>query len=245
MLIMFRKISSKERVVGFYSTGPSIRPNDLRIHKVVQPFSPSPAVFCIIDIRPDRPDLPVTAYKVTETVVGQEKKVERQFTHVPVSMGAIEAEEIGVEHLLRDINDPTISTVASLIKSKLSGLATLAEKLVDAKEYLEAVIRGDRPYHPEIMANLQTIVNLLPNLNQPALVRAMIVKTNDMLAAIYLASLIRSVMALHDLISNKIRYGEDGEERKPTPPPEEEKKEEDAKTEDTSKKDEKKKDKKK
>ena len=119
MLLMFRKISAKERVVGFYSTGPSIRPNDLRIHKVVQPFAPSPAVFCIIDIRPDRPDLPVTAYKVTETVVGQEKKVERQFTHVPVGMGALEAEEIGVEHLLRDINDPTISTVASLIKSKL------------------------------------------------------------------------------------------------------------------------------
>lgn len=232
MLIMFRKISSKERVVGFYSTGPSIRPNDLRIHKVVQPFSsPSPAIFCIIDIRPNRPDLPVTAYKVTETVVGQEKKVQRQFTHVPVAMGALEAEEIGVEHLLRDINDPTISTVASLIKSKLAGLATLAEKLSDAKEYLEAVIRGDRPYHPEIMANLQTIVNLLPNLNQPALVRAMIVKTNDMLATIYLASLIRSVMALHDLINNKIRYGEDGEERTPpttTSTAEEEKKEDDA-----------------
>jgi 26S proteasome regulatory subunit N8 len=241
MLIMFRKVSAKERVVGFYSTGPSIRPNDLRIHKVVQPFSPTPAVFCIIDIRPDRPDLPVTAYKVTETVVGQEKKVERQFTHVPVGMGADEPEEIGVEHLLRDINDPTISTVASLIKSKLSGLSTLMEKLVDAKEYLEAVIRGDRPYHPEIMANLQTIVNLLPNLNQPALVRAMIVKTNDMLAAIYLASLIRSVIALHDLINNKIRYGEDGEERKPKKL-EEEKKEEDTKKADAAtKKEEKKK----
>ena len=240
MLIMFRKISSKERVVGFYSTGPSIRPNDLRIHKVVQPFSPTPAVFCIIDIRPDRPDLPVTAYKVTEQVVGQEKKVERNFTHVPVGMGALEAEEIGVEHLLRDINDPTISTVASLIKSKLSGLATLAEKLAEAKEYLEAVIRGDRPHHPEIMANLQTIVNLLPNLNQPDLVRAMIVKTNDMLAAIYLASLIRSVMALHDLINNKLRYGENGEER-PAAVVQEEKKEEDPKKVEAAKKDGKKK----
>jgi 26S proteasome regulatory subunit N8 len=215
MLLMFRKVSSKERVVGFYSTGPSIRPNDLRIHKVVQPFAPTPAVFCIIDIRPNRPDLPVTAYKVTETVVGQEKKVQRNFTHVPILMGATEPEEIGVEHLLRDINDPTISTVASLIKNKLSGLATLTEKLLEAKDYLEAVLRGDRPYHAEIMANLQTIINLLPNLNQPNLVRAMMVKTNDMLAAIYIASVIRSVLALHDLINNKLRYGEDGEERKP------------------------------
>mmetsp|Transcript_8232 Transcript_8232/g.17164 ORF Transcript_8232/g.17164 Transcript_8232/m.17164 type:complete len:343 (-) Transcript_8232:799-1827(-) len=235
MLRMFRKINTKERIVGFYSTGPSIRPNDLRIYDVIQPFtkdSMTPPVFCIIDIRPDRPDLPVTAYKVIEEVTRKDgqMKVERSFAHVPCQMGAVEAEEIGVEHLLRDINDPTVSTVASLIKGKISGLSTLTEKLVEAKDYLEAVGRGDLKAHPEIIDNLQTIINLLPNLNQEDLVRSMIVKTNDMLAAIYLASIIRTVIALHDLINNKIRYGEDGTEKQELPAkPEEEKKEETAK----------------
>jgi 26S proteasome regulatory subunit N8 len=72
---------------------------------------------------------------------------------------------------------------------------------------------------------MQTILNLLPNLNTNDLVRAMLVKTNDMHMAIYLSALIRSVIALHDLVNNKIRYGEkDGrvmEEKR-----EEEKKEE-------------------
>ena len=40
----------------------------------------------------------------------------------------------------------------------------------------------------------------------------MLIKTNDMQMAIYLSALIRSVIALHDLINNKIRYGEDGTE---------------------------------
>ena len=218
---MFRKINTKERVVGFYSTGPSIRPNDLRIYDVIQRFtrtSLTPPVFCIIDIRPDRPDLPVTAYKAIEQVTRKDgqMKVERSFAHVPCQMGALEAEEIGVEHLLRDINDPTIPTVTSLIKGKVTGLSTLTEKLVEAKDYLEAVVRGDLKPHPEIIANLQTIVNLLPNLNQESLVKSMIVKTNDMLSAIYLASIIRTVIALHDLINNKIRYGEDGTDQKPT-----------------------------
>ncbi|KAL7566715.1 hypothetical protein ACA910_017771 [Epithemia clementina (nom. ined.)] len=221
MLRMFRKINTKERIVGFYSTGPSIRSNDLRIYDVIQPFtkeSLTPPVFCIIDIRPDRPDLPVTAYKVVEEVTRKDgqMKVERSFAHVPCQMGAVEAEEIGVEHLLRDINDPTVSTVASLIKGKVAGLSTLTEKLVEAKDYLEAVVRGDLKAHPEIIANLQTVVNLLPNLNQEDLVRAMIVKTNDMLSAIYLASIIRTVIALHNLINNKIRYGEDGTDQKPS-----------------------------
>lgn len=247
MLRMFKKINTKERIVGFYSTGPSIRPNDLRIFDVIQRFTKdaiTPPIFCIIDIRPDRPDLPVTAYKVVEEVSRKDGqlKVERSFAHVPCQMGAVEAEEIGVEHLLRDINDPTVSTVASLIKGKVAGLATLTEKLVEAKDYLEAVGRGDLKAHPEIIDNLQTIINLLPNLNQEDLVKSMIVKTNDMLAAIYLASIIRTVIALHDLINNKIRYGEDGTEKPKEAPAklEEEKKEDSAKAgEDDDKKTEK------
>jgi 26S proteasome regulatory subunit N8 len=214
MLLMFRKVNMKERVVGFYSTGPQIRPNDLRIHDIVDRFVPSTeSVFCIIDIRADRQDLPVTAYKVVEEVSPDARQVKRTFCHVPVGMGAEEAEEVGVEHLLRDINDPTVSTVASLIKQKLGGLATLAEKLLECQDYLQAVANDQVKVNPEIVNNLQTILNLLPNLNTPDLVRSMIVKTNDMHMAIYLASLIRTVIALHDLVNNKIRYGEDGVEK--------------------------------
>jgi len=216
MHTMFRKVSAKERVVGFYSTGPQIRQNDLRIHDIVKRFLPAksitPPVFCIIDIRPDRQSLPTTAYKVVEEVSTKDgqREVKLNFAHVPSEMGAIEAEEVGVEHLLRDINDPTVSTVASLIKGKISGLATLAEKLIECKDYLEECVRGDQKVNPEIVANLQTILNLLPNLNTEEMVRSILIKTNDMQLAIYLSALIRSVIALHDLINNRIRYGENG-----------------------------------
>jgi len=231
MLTMFRKVNAKERVVGFYSTGPQIRPNDLRIYDIVTRFTKSsiPPVFCIIDIRPDRQSIPTTAYKVTEEVASSttNDNRQRQFAHVPSLIGAMEAEEVGVEHLLRDINDPTVSTVASLIKAKIAGLATLTEKLVECKDYLEACIRGEKTMNQEISANLQTILNLLPNLNTDDLVRAMLVKTNDMHMAIYLSALIRSVIALHDLVNNKIQYGEQEEETvAETKPVEEEKKEE-------------------
>ena len=238
---MFRKVNAKERVVGFYSTGPSIRPNDLRIHDIVQRFLPAntvtPPIFCIIDIRPDQKSMPTTAYKVVEEVSTKDgqRQVKLSFAHVPSQMGALEAEEVGVEHLLRDINDPTVSTVASLIKGKIAGLATLTEKLVECKDYLESCVRGEQKVNPEIVANLQTIMNLLPNLNTEDLVRAFIVKTNDMQMAIYLSALIRSVIALHDLVNNRIHHGDtgtDGEASK-----EEEKKEDDkAGKKDTKKK---------
>lgn len=220
MLAMFRKVNAKERVVGFYSTGPQIRSNDLRIydivHRFLPPSTPTPPVFCIIDVRPDRQSMPTTAYKVVEEVSTSkgQRQVQLTFAHVPCQMGAMEAEEVGVEHLLRDINDPTISTVASLIQGKIAGLATLTEKLIECKDYLEACSQGSIPVNPDIVANLQTILNLLPNLNTPDMVRSMLIKTNDMQMAIYLSALIRSVIAIHDLINNKIRYGQVEEEKK-------------------------------
>lgn len=238
MLAMFRKVNAKEAVVGFYSTGPQIRPNDLRIHDIVQRYLPkksvTPPVFCVIDIRPNRQSIPTTAYKVVEEVSTKDgqREVKLSFAHVPSIMGAQEAEEVGVEHLLRDINDPTVSTVASLIKSKISGLATLTEKLVECKDYLEACARGECKVNPEVVANLQDILNLLPNLNTEDMVRAMLIKTNDMHMAIYLSALIRSVIALHDLINNRIRFGEHGNEAENSSTEEEKKEETSDKKED-------------
>ena len=222
MLAMFKKVHAKERVVGFYSTGPSIRSNDLRIHSLVSRFCPegnvTPPVFVIIDVRPGRESIPTTAYRVVEEVDsnvpegqggGNVAEVRKSFAHVPSLIGAMEAEEVGVEHLLRDINDPTVSTVANLVKAKLSGLSTLTDKLVEMKDYLTAVAEGKMKPNTEIIANMQAIVNLLPNLNVEELVRSMLVKNNDMHMVIYLSALIRCVIALHNLILNNIAYNDE------------------------------------
>ncbi len=113
---------------------------------------------------------------------------------------------MGVEHLLRDINDPSTSNLALEIKQKVNGLRSLVTRLNEIKDYLENVINGRLPMNHQIAHNLQDIVNLLPNLNVEELVKAMLVKTNDMHLVMYISSLIRSVLALHDLLNNKIKY---------------------------------------
>merc|ERR1712228_213987 len=99
-----------------------------------------------------------------------------------------------------------MGTVTSLIKAKMSGLSALTEKLVEMKDYLEAVVDGRMKVNQEIVSNMQSIFNLLPNLNVDELVKSMLIKTNDMHMVIYLSALIRSVLALHDLVNNKIKY---------------------------------------
>ncbi|KAJ6432547.1 hypothetical protein OIU84_019728 [Salix udensis] len=64
------------------------------------------------------------------------------------------------------------------------------------------------------------VFNLLPNLNVADLIKAFAVKTNDMMLVIYLSSLIRSVVALHNLINNKMlnKEHEKAEDSKPVSP---------------------------
>ena len=49
-------------------------------------------------------------------LVAQEgKEIQRSFKHIPSSIGAFEAEEVGVEHLIRDVNDPSVSSLANQV----------------------------------------------------------------------------------------------------------------------------------
>ena len=47
--------------------------------------------------------------------------------------------------------------------------------------------------------------NLLPDVTQQDLIQSIYVKTNDEMLLVYLSSLIRSIIALHNLIMNKIQ----------------------------------------
>ncbi|CAM9741887.1 unnamed protein product [Scytosiphon promiscuus] len=205
MFAMFKKVAAKERICGFYSTGPKIRENDLAIAELFKRFCPNP-VYVIIDVRPDVEGIPTTAYITTEEVEADGKEIQKTFKHLASSVGALEAEEVGVEHLLRDINDPSVSSLANQIKHKLSALSGLKSKLEEMQTYLKNVLDGKLPVNNQIVYNMQNIFNLLPNLNVDELVRSMLVKTNDMHLVIYVSALIRSVVALHDLVNNKIRY---------------------------------------
>ena len=109
----------------------------------------------------------------------------------------------GVEHLLRDVRDATVSSLSSRIGDVVTGLRTLAARLSEIQEYLRAVVAGKLPLNHEILAGLQDILTLLPNLEAGGLAKGLSVQLNDSLLVVYVASLIRSIVALHSLIENK------------------------------------------
>jgi len=122
---------------------------------------------------------------------------------VKSEIGAEEAEEVGVEHLLRDIKDTTVGTLSQHLTTQVVALKSLHSKLQDISVYLAQVSEGKLPVNHPIIYQLQDVFNLLPNLNVPELMKAFTVKTNDQNLVMYTASIIRAVIALHSLINNK------------------------------------------
>jgi 26S proteasome regulatory subunit N8 len=206
MYAMFKKINAKEVVVGWYSTGPKLREADLGLHELIASYSAVPnPVLVIIDVQPKELGDPTKAYcSVDQVKEDGTERAQKTFAHVPSEIGAYEAEEIGVEHLLRDVKDAKVSTLADQVLGKVNSLKGLEARLLEIRQYLDAVLEGKLPVNHEIMAHLQDVFNLLPNLNLESMVEAFAIKSNDMMLVMYLSAMIRSVVSLHNLINNKV-----------------------------------------
>ncbi|KAK7416584.1 proteasome regulatory particle subunit [Neonectria magnoliae] len=218
---MFKKVNAREKLIGWYHTGPKLRASDLEINELFKRYTPNP-LLVIIDVQPKESGVPTDAYFAVEEIKDDGTTTSRTFVHTPSIIEAEEAEEIGVEHLLRDIRDVAAGTLSTRITNQLQSLQGLHLRLRDIGAYLQKVLDGQLPVNHAILGNLQDVFNLLPNLSTPEgdgkadtgeLSNAMSIKTNDQLMAIYLSSLIRAITAFHDLIENKIQNRQQQEDK--------------------------------
>ncbi|KAH8813474.1 maintenance of mitochondrial structure and function-domain-containing protein [Flagelloscypha sp. PMI_526] len=166
----------------------------------------------IVDIRPDTVSILADAYFAVKEIKGDGSETLKTFLHVPSAIEAEEAEEIGVEHLLRDIKNSTATPVSTRVKEQLASLRTLQQRIKDVSAYLRDVEQGKVPVDHTIVYGLRDVVNFLPGLEGDKngtgmasdFVTAIREQTNHQLLVVYLSSLVRAVLALHTLVGNKV-----------------------------------------
>ncbi|KAF9450276.1 Mov34-domain-containing protein [Macrolepiota fuliginosa MF-IS2] len=206
MYEMFKKVNARERMIGWYHTGPKLRASDQEINDLFKRFIAKP-VMVIVDVRPNTVGIPTDAYFAVEEIKDDGTETRKTFLHVPSTIEAEEAEEIGVEHLLRDIKDSTTTTLATRVSEQLASLRGLQSRLSDIQKYLAEVAAGTMPVNHQIVYHLQDALNLLPNLTDVDLTQSFTTSTNDEMLVVYLSSLLRAVIALHALVDNKASIG--------------------------------------
>ncbi|CAK9441631.1 uncharacterized protein LODBEIA_P54990 [Lodderomyces beijingensis] len=212
---MFKKINAKEKLIGWYHSGPKLKPSDLKINDVFRRYTANPLLL-IVDVHPREVGIPTDAYFAVDDIKNDGSAAEKTFVHVPSLIEAEEAEEIGVEHLLRDIRDPAAGNLSLKVTQTYQSLLGLHQKLREIANYLDKVYARKLPMNHTILGKLQNVFNLLPNLVQPSgaatgdggsnneLAQAFTVKSNDELMVVYISTLVRAIIAFHDLIENKL-----------------------------------------
>lgn len=204
MFSMFEKVNARERIVGWYHSGPKLCANDITINELFRKFAPN-SVLVVVDVRRKESDgLPTEAYTAVDEVHDDGSPTTKTFDRLHSQIGAEEAEEVGIEHLLRDIKDTTMGPLSQRIGAQLDGLSGLLRHLREIGSYLELVATNQLPINHSVIYQLQDMFNLLPDLRLHDMVRAVHVNTNDQMLIIYVAAIMRAILALHDLISNKL-----------------------------------------
>lgn len=101
----------------------------------------------------------------------------------------------------------------------------MVQRLSEIKTYLHNVINKRLAPNPQIINNIQEIFNLLPNFETEDIIKSLSVQTNNNYLVLYLGWIVRTIIALHKLINNKIMLREEDKPEKK----EEKKKEENEK----------------
>ena len=77
---MFKKVNAREKLIGWYHSGPKLRASDLEINELFKRYTPNP-LLVIIDVQPKEVGVPTDAYFAVEEI----KDVPSPLTHLSPS----------------------------------------------------------------------------------------------------------------------------------------------------------------
>ncbi|CAN7028465.1 unnamed protein product [Brassica oleracea var. botrytis] len=103
MLNMFNGLNDKEDVVGWYSTCPNLRENDLAVHASIFrscSYVLNPVVLVTIDVQPHQLGIPTKAYYAVNSSLGSSKEA---FVPVSTEIAPPQVEEIGRSILVTEM----------------------------------------------------------------------------------------------------------------------------------------------
>lgn len=208
MYEMFRKINLKERILGWYVTGATFKPHDLEINELWARYCPNP-IAAVVDVRSRDPvELPTKAFFAARRIT-ESSTVSRAFLNIPCTIDAFEPEEVGVEHLVREIKDINMNSMTAKLEAKISALHALKGKAELICTYLDAVSKGERESDREILFALQEIMSRLPKVLSLDLRKVLAEVNNENYLALLIASIVNCVTFSHNLINNKLKAKEE------------------------------------
>jgi len=208
MLDLHKKVSPKEVIVGWYSTGTDIDENSVLFHEFYTREMTSQqhqAVHLLVDTSLTDYSLSIKAFTSSRISFSEDKVLGAQFLPVPVEFNMFDMEKIGIDTLVkgRQRGEKESSTTSNLnLFSDISSLEMSVSKVQQLLEsvtaYVASALAHDIPNEnaTAIGRLLADTVSALPRVEPGQLEKMFNNSLQDLLMVVYLANLTRTQLAL-------------------------------------------------
>lgn len=198
MLDLHHRVSPKEAIVGWYSTGTEIDGNSAMIQNdfYAKKMTTSP-IHLTVDTNLSNNTMSVRAF-TSSTIVFNEKVLGSQFLPIPLEIIALDAEKIGVDALMKTKGGDRA------LRSDLENLELTIKKIesmIDTvSSYVNKVLEDKVEADSNIGRFLSSTVLSLPKLEPLELERIFNNNIQDLLLVVYLANLTRTQLQLSEKV---------------------------------------------
>jgi len=199
----FRKVFPTHDFLGWYSTGSSVQPSDIEIHKQIMEMNESP-IYLLFDTsacaNPATRELPLSIYESELHIVNEQPTL--LFVKVPYKIETGEAERMAVDHVAKTVTE--VNSSGSLLSAHLIGvynaIAMLNERIRILVKFLEATKKGSVPIEYGLLRRMASLSSQLPAIDTAPFKQEFIHEYNDALLTTYLATITKGTNASNDLI---------------------------------------------
>jgi len=135
---MFKQVTIKESILGWYGTGASLKDNDIDVNEEFRAYCANPIYLKVdtdyeLNSLENRSNIPCKAF-VARPVLKEDGSLKLVFKNVKTKILASEPEEVGVEHVMRDHKDLVTKDLKGSTETKLESLRIFKQKLKTIKE---------------------------------------------------------------------------------------------------------------
>ncbi|ELQ76005.1 26S proteasome regulatory complex, subunit RPN8/PSMD7 [Trachipleistophora hominis] len=183
MFELFFKVNGKEKILGWYHSGPDLFSNDLQITQSFLRYVEDPYLV-IVDVKSTTKGIPVRVYELEDD----------NFKHIFASIEAEEAEEVGVEHLIRDIKDDTYTPHFESYKDIKDSLNVYSNNLQAIINELDNIINNNSPMNESLIFSFKECLSSVLKVSNST-------KINEL--SNYVGSVTKTFILTNDLIRNR------------------------------------------
>ncbi|GAM25460.1 hypothetical protein SAMD00019534_086350 [Acytostelium subglobosum LB1] len=211
----FKKVFPTYELLGWYSTGSTVRHEDMAIHKLVMELNESP-IFLMLDTSSEQQnskDLPIKIFESEVHIVNEQPATLFVKTTYKIQTG--EAERIGVNHIAKVT--PSGSEGSSLtthLFTTHNAISMMNIRVKLLRKYLQGVKEKSIPYDHGIMRQIASLCNTLPAINSQEFETSFLQEYNDVLLVTYLSGITKSSSILNDSIDKYLLSHEKQSKRK-------------------------------